>query len=109
MRTRQGATPTVCVHISDDIDAAVEANHADAPRAALAKEQLLRNAQHGVGQKFAPAIVGPPHQPVREAGAADFSRRILHRIAVLTDLQFQLSARRGRGKSERDTAAHLRR
>ena len=85
------------VHKSNDVDAGIEADDADAPRQPFAEEQFLGIAQHSFGKQFAAAILQPPDQTVREAGAAYFPRRILHRAAVMTNLKLQPTARRSSG------------
>ena len=93
------------MHVGNDTDPGIEADRADAPRSALAEEQFLGRAQHGLGRQFAAAVLGAPDQAVGKAGAAHLARRILGRTAILTDLQLEPAARGGGREPEGGAAA----
>jgi hypothetical protein len=99
----------VAVEVRDDDRAAIELDHAEPPRHALAKEQLVAMPQHRFRNQITGTVLRAPIEAMREAGVAGFARRILHRCAIATDLQLEAVTGRRRGQPERDTAANARR
>ena len=99
----------VAMQMGDEDRSAIELDHAEPPRHALAIEQLVAVVEQRFGNEFAGAVLRAPVEPLRQADTAGLARRILHRAAIAADLQLETAARRRRGEPERDAAAQARR
>jgi len=95
----------VFMHMRDDRRSGIHPHGADAPRQALAEIEVVAVAQ-GRCRDEVPAVGDrPPVEPLGQAVAADFARRVLHRLAVGADLHLEAAFRRGAREAERGAAA----
>jgi hypothetical protein len=89
--------------------AASEANQAQAPGQALAKEKIVAVMEHRGCEELALAGLALPRQLRGKAFLARLARRVLHRAAGDAFLQLEAPERSGRGETQRDAASRRRR
>ena len=100
---------TIAVQVRHHGGAGVQPHHAEPPGQTLAKEKIIAVPQNGFRNQLAGAILIAPLQPLGQAAMAGLARRVLHRLAVFTDLQLKAPQRGGGREAQRYTAATARR